>query len=251
MLKTRVIPCLLLKDGGLVKTIQFKDPKYIGDPVNTVKIFNEKEIDELIILDISATIEGREPSFDIISRIASECFMPLGYGGGIKNIKDIEKIFNIGVEKVVINNYAIKNSLFIKEASYNFGSQSIVVSIDVKKDATGKHRIFSYDKTSIKYDLIEFVAKMEEMGAGELFLNSVDNDGLMQGYDIDLIEKVSKAVRIPVIACGGAEKIEDFSKAVNAGASAVSAGSMFVFYGKLKAVLINFPSQKELRAILN
>jgi len=252
MLKTRVIPCLLLKDSGLVKTIKFKDPKYIGDPMNAVKIFNEKEVDELIILDISATIEKRKPSFEIINKIASECFMPFGYGGGVRNIEDMKKIFKIGVEKVIINNYAIENPLFVKEASIQFGSQSIVVSIDVKKNMSGEYEIFTHGGIEMtKLNLIEFVVKMEKMGAGELFLNAVDNDGTMQGYDIDLINKVSKAVNIPVIACGGAGRIEDFGKAIKAGASAISAGSMFVFFGKLRAVLINFPTQEELKEILN
>lgn len=248
MLQTRVIPCLLLKNNGLVKTVKFKDPKYVGDPINAVKIFNEKEVDELIFLDITATIENRKPNFEVISDIASECFMPFGYGGGIRNLDDIKKLFNLGVEKVIINSYAFENPMFIKEASSIFGSQSIVVSMDVKKGLFGKYEVFTNNgKKNTKLDPVKFAKQMEDMGAGELFLNSIDKDGTMQGYNIELIKKVSDSVNIPVIACGGASKNEDFGEAVKkGGASGVAAGSMFVFYGKHKAVLISYPPVHEL-----
>lgn len=247
MLKTRVIPCLLLKDLGLVKTVQFGSPTYVGDPINAVKIFNNKEIDELIFLDITATIEKRKPSFDFISKIASECFMPFGYGGGIRSLEEIKEILRLGAEKVAINSYVFENPEFIKEASKLFGSQSIIVSIDVKKN-----EVFINSGTrSTGLNPVDCAIKMEQMGAGEIFLNSIDKDGTMEGYDLELIKSVSEKVNIPVIISGGAGKLEDFKKAINHGASAVSAGSMFVFIGKNRAVLINYPSQRELEQVLN
>ncbi|PKP60581.1 MAG: imidazole glycerol phosphate synthase subunit HisF [Candidatus Altiarchaeales archaeon HGW-Altiarchaeales-1] len=253
MLNTRVIPVLLLRNRGLVKTVEFKEGKYIGDPINAVKIFNEKEVDELIFLDITASKEQREPNFDLIYDIATECFMPFGYGGGIKTIQHIKKLFSSGAEKAVINSCAIENPSFIKEASDFFGSQSIVVSIDVKKSLTGKYKVYDSSKDKLTdLDPVDFCIKMESLGCGEIFLNSVERDGIMKGYDIELIEKVANAVNIPVIACGGAGKLEDFRDAVKQGnASAVAAGSLFVFYGKHKAVLINYPSQEELEKILD
>ncbi|OQX21576.1 MAG: imidazole glycerol phosphate synthase subunit HisF [Candidatus Altiarchaeales archaeon A3] len=253
MLNIRVIPVLLLRNKGLLKTVEFKEGKYIGDPINAVKIFNEKEVDELIFLDITASKEQREPNFEVIRDIATECFMPFGYGGGIKTIQHIKKLFSLGVEKAVINSYAIENPSFIKEASDFFGSQSIVVSIDVKKSLMGKYKVYNCSKNKLTdLDPVEFSIKMESLGCGEIFLNSVDRDGTMKGYDIDLIKKVTNEVNIPVIACGGAGKLEDFRDAVKQGnASAVAAGSLFVFHGKYKAVLINYPSQEELEKILD
>lgn len=252
MLTTRVIPCLLLRNQGLVKTIKFKDPKYVGDPINAVKIFNEKEVDEIVFLDILASRENRKPNFDLIVNIASECFMPLCYGGGIRTIDDIKKIFSLGVEKVSINSYAIENPQFIKEASSLFGSQSIVVSIDVKKNWSGKYELYNARKRRIvKIDPVDYSRKMEGMGAGEILLNSVDRDGMMQGYNIDLIKNVCETVNIPVIACGGAGSIDDFSDAIRLGkAQAVAAGSMFVFKGRYRAVLISYPSHEELERVL-
>ena len=252
MLQTRVIPCLSLQDKGLVKTIKFNNPTYIGDPINAVKIFNEKEVDELIFLDISATVKNKKPPIKLISQIASECFMPLGYGGGIRNLDEIKKIFSLGVEKIIINTHAVENPSFIKQAANLFGSQSIVVSIDVKKNLFGKYEIFTQGgKKSTKLNPVIFARQMEEMGAGELFLNSIDRDGTMKGYDIELIQKISKKVTIPVIACGGAGRLEDFGKAIKeGGASAVAAGSFFVFTGPHRAVLINFPTPEEVRRVL-
>lgn len=251
MLKTRVIPCLLLKGLGLVKTIKFQDEKYIGDPINAVKIFNEKEVDELIFLDITATPERRKPSFELLSRIASECFMPFSYGGGIREIKDIKKILEIGAEKVVINSYALENHSFIKTAAEEFGSQSVIVAIDVKKNEKGKYEVFTHrGQRNTGKDPIEWAIIVEKLGAGEIFLNSIDKDGTMEGYDLELIEEVTKSIKIPVIASGGAGKLEDFQKAKLAGASAVSAGSLFVFVGPYRAVLINYPNREELEKIL-
>lgn len=251
MLKTRVVPCLLLKNNGLVKTVKFRAPTYVGDPINAVKILNEKEVDELIFLDIYATVENRKPKFDLLHDIATECFMPFGYGGGIRNMDDVGKLFNLGIEKIILNSYAVENPSFIREASENFGSQSIVISIDVKKRLLGNYEIFTHSgKKRTRLDPVRFAVQMEEMGAGEIFLNSIDRDGTMQGYDIQLIKEVSRSVSIPVVASGGAGKIDDFALAVKeGGASAVAAGSMFVFHGKLRAVLINYPEINELETI--
>ena len=250
MIRTRVIPCLLLKGEGLVKTTNFTNPKYIGDPINAVKIFNDKEVHELVFLDITASIEKRSLRLDYISDIASECFMPLGYGGGIKTVKQAEDIFNQGVEKVIINSYAIENPSFVHELADLFGSQSIVVSIDVKKNFFGNYQTYTYSgKTKTRWDPVTWAKEAERLGAGEIFLNSIDRDGMMNGYDIPLIKSVSASVSIPVIACGGAGKVEDFGTAVHdGGASAVAAGSMFVYYGKHRAVLINFPNDEDLKS---
>lgn len=250
MLKTRVIPSLLLKDLGLVKTVNFGNPKYVGDPINAVKIFNNKEVDELIFLDISATNDGRKPCFELLSRIASEAFMPFSYGGGLKDMEDVKKIFEIGVEKIIINTYAFKKPDFIRELADKFGSQSVAVAIDAKKEKGDYFVFINSGKVNTWKNPVEYAAEMEKMGAGEIFLNSIDKDGTMEGYDLDLIEKVSEAVNIPVIVCGGAGKIEDFNAAVKAGASAVSAGSLFVFIGPHRAVLINYPSRKEIDKII-
>ena len=251
MLKNRVIPCLLLRNLGLVKTIKFSKPKYVGDPINAVKIFNDKEVDELIFLDITATAEKRTPSFELLSRIASEAFMPFSYGGGIRTLEDAEKILRLGAEKIIINNYAYENPDFIKEASNAFGSQAVLVSIDVKKTWRNKYEVFLKNGTvRTKENPVSYAIKMEEFGAGEIFLNSIDQDGVMDGYDTELINMVSENVGIPVIASGGAGKNEHFVDAIKAGASAVSAGSLFVFFGPHRAVLINYPDQKTLSEIL-
>ena len=244
----RVIPSLLLRGKGLVKTVKFKDPRYLGDPINIIKIFNDKEVDELTLLDITATIEGRKPPFDYIAKVASECFMPLGYGGGIKDIEDIRKISALGVEKVILNSYAFENPDFITTAADLVGSQSVVVSIDVKKNILGKYEVFIHGgRKNTGADPVRFATQMAEKGAGEILLNSIDRDGTFTGYDISMIQKVTSAVSIPVIACGGARDVQDLGLAVKeGGASAVAAGSMFVYQGKHRAVLINFPTQSEL-----
>ncbi len=252
MLKTRVIPCLLLKNQGLVKTVKFKNPRYLGDPINIVKIFNDKEVDELIFLDITATLEKRPPPFQLLSQIVSECFMPLGYGGGIRNLEDIREILSLGVEKVAVNSYAMEDPSFIHRAADLFGSQSIVVSMDVKKSIWGTYEIWTHSGTRrVKMDPVVYAREVEARGAGELIVNSIDRDGTMAGYDIELIKRVAESVDIPVIACGGAGKVADFSRAVHEGkASAVAAGAMFVFHGPHRAVLINVPTPEEMRTIL-
>ena len=249
MVRTRVIPCLLLKGRGLVKTVKFDNPRYVGDPINAVRIFNEKEVDELMFLDIEATADDREPHYDIISQLASECFMPLSYGGGLRNIDQIKKILRLGVEKVVLNSSAVSTPEFIRDASNVVGNQSVVVSIDFKRNLMGRYVMYTHGgRKKVHLDPLSHAMTMEKMGAGELLLNSIDRDGTMRGYDIGFIKKISDKVDIPVIACGGAGSLFHLSEAVNGGgASAVSAGSMFVFHGKHRAVLINFPTQEELR----
>lgn len=252
MIHPRVIPCLLLKNDGLVKTVKFKNSAYVGDPINAVKIFNEKEVDELILLDIEASKNHKQPNYDFIHKIATECFMPFCYGGGITTFDQVQKIFRLGAEKVSINSAFIENGNIIKETSRSFGSQSIVVSIDVKKSITGKYRVYDHKrKKLLKTDPIEFSRKAESSGAGEILINSVDQDGMMAGLDIKLIKAVSKAVYIPVIACGGARSLPDIRQGIKeGGASAVAAGSMFVFQGKHKAVLINYPEYNEIIKML-
>lgn len=251
MLKIRVIPALLLRNQGLVKTLKFKQAKYIGDPINAVRIFNEKEVDELIFFDTTATAEGRRPNFKLISDIAGECFMPFGYGGGVKDLDDIETLFRIGVEKVIINSLAVMNPTFIEAAANRFGSQSIVVSMDVRRNLMGKYSVYSCSgQMATKHDPVKYSKFLEEMGAGELILTAIDRDGTMKGYDLDLIKNVTSEVSIPVVASGGAGKIQDFIDAIQkGGASAVTAGSMFVFHGKHRAVLISYPSMEEMESI--
>jgi cyclase len=249
----RVIPVLLLKNNGLVKTTQFKDSKYIGDSLNAVKIFNEKEVDELIFLDILATIENKRPPLELLKEIAEECFMPLSYGGGIKTIDEIRDILKVGVEKVIINTQAVEKNGFIEEAVKKYGSSTICVSIDVKKNFWGKYEVFSRGgRNNTKKDPVVFAMEMDKAGAGEIMINSIDRDGTQKGYDLELIRMITENVNMPVIACGGASSLDDFAKAIQqGGASAVAAGSMFVFHGKLRAVLINYPEQSDLKRILN
>jgi len=250
-LHPRVIPCLLLKGEGLVKTKKFKDPTYLGDPRNIVRIFNEKEVDELILLDINASMENKGPNFELIHEIASECFMPLGYGGGITSTEEIRRLLGIGLEKVVLNTSAIRNPSLITEAAKLTGSSSVVVSMDVKRNLFGGVEVYVKNGTKGTGLSPSILAKrVEDAGAGEIFLNSIDRDGMMSGYDIEMIRNVSESVKIPVIACGGAASVSDLGKAiVEGGASAVSAGSLFVFQGRHRAVLISFPDSNELNHV--
>lgn len=246
--RPRIIPVLLMSDRGLVKTIKFKNPNYLGDPINAVKIFNEKEVDELCLLDIDATKNGSEIDFEWLKDIASEAFMPLSYGGGIKDIDQIRTLFKIGFEKVILNTSFIKNPTLITEASHIAGSQSIVVSIDAKKNVFGRYHIVVADGTE-KIDIspVEAAKRAEELGAGEIIINCIDCDGVMRGYDDRLVKDVSDAVSIPVIALGGAGQLDDIEKVIYSdGAHAAAAGSLFVYYGAKKAVLINFPSEDDL-----
>jgi cyclase len=252
MLKTRVIPTLLLKKGGLYKGIKFKNHQYIGDPINTVKIFNDKEVDELIILDISATNDRKTPDFDLLRDIASEAFMPLAYGGGISCLQDAKKLFSIGFEKIILNTYAVGNGALIREIADVYGSQSVVGSIDTKKSLFGGY--FCYTNSGTKKTSVDPVClakEMESYGAGEIIINSIDKDGTMSGYDLRLINIVTAAVDIPVVALGGAGAVSDFDQAIKAGAGGVSAGSLFVFNGPHRAVLITYPTYNELERVLH
>ena len=246
--RPRLIPLLLLKDHDLVKTTKFSNPRYLGDPINAVKIFNGKGVDELCILDITATSDNRDPDFNYLQDIASEAFMPLSYGGGITNIEQIKKLFFIGYEKVVINTSFVKNPQLIREAADFVGCQSIVVSIDVKDELFGKRNCYiNAGKTKAGMDPVTLAKKAEKFGAGEILLNSINRDGTMQGYDIKLVKDIVDAVSIPVIACGGAKDIYDFKEVLqDGGAHAAAAGSLFVYYGEQKAVLITAPEEKDL-----
>lgn len=248
MERIRVIPVLLLKGQGLYKTVKFKDPKYVGDPINAVKIFNDKEVDELCFLDITATNENREPNYKAISEIASECFMPLSYGGGINKIEQARRLFSIGIEKVVISTAVHTNPELVPALSAQYGAQSVVVCLDVKKSFLGKYEVYTHSgKKSTGKNPVQFALEMQKAGAGEIIINSIDRDGTMQGYDTSLVHRVASELEIPVIACGGAASVKDLGKAVVEGhASAVAAGSMFVFHGKHRAVLISYPSQADL-----
>ncbi len=252
MLSTRVIPVLLLSGSGLVKTVRFRKPVYIGDPLNAIKVFNDKEADELIILDIMASKKNNPPDFELIEAFASECFMPVCYGGGVSSIEQIHKILTLGIEKVSLNFHALNNFQLVRDASNEFGSQSIVVSIDVKKKTGGKRVVYSHQNGTVtSFGPLEYAVKMEDAGAGELLINSVDRDGMMDGYDIELMKEIVSHVNIPVIACGGAGQIRHFGDVKReAGVTAVAAGSMFVFHGKHKAVLLNYPEQEELKKYL-
>lgn len=246
----RVIPVLLLRGRGLYKTVKFKEPTYVGDPMNTIRLFNEKEANELVLLDIGASAEGRGPNFDFIQDLASECFMPFAYGGGITKVDQIKRLFFLGAEKAVINAAAIDRPDLIDDGARLFGAQSIVVSIDARKKLLGGYEVCTHGGAKGRgRKPAEFAREMESRGAGEILVTAIDRDGTMVGYDLDLIHEVSAAVSVPVIACGGAGRPEHFPQAIDAGASAVSAGSYFVFQGKHRAVLISYPSEPELDAI--
>lgn len=253
MLKTRVIPALLLRGAGLVKTTAFKNPVYVGDPINAIRIFNEKEVDELVLLDIAASRTGRGPAFSTIESIASECFMPVAYGGGITTVEQVRRVLELGVEKVVINAAALADPQIVRAVADEFGSQAIVVSMDVKRKLLGRYEVYGDSGTrSTGHEPVTYARMMADHGAGEILLTAIDRDGTMKGYDIELVSKVASAVSIPVIASGGAGTIADFGVASKqGGAAAVAAGAMFVFHGPHRAVLITYPSHAELSAVLS
>jgi len=253
MLCSRITPCLLVRKKGLVKTVKFKDSKYVGDPINAVKIFNEKEVDELIVLDIDATVENREPDYKMIENLANECRMPLCYGGGIKTVFQAQKILALGVEKIAISSAVFDNPDLVREISTEVGSQSVVVAFDVKKKLFGDYDVYTHNaKNKIKQNLLELVERVQNLGAGEIVINSIDNDGVMNGYDLDLIEKVKNRLNIPMTALGGVGSLKDMSKAIDKfGIIGCAAGSLFVFKGKYKAVLINYPNQEKKNRIIN
>jgi cyclase len=252
MLRTRVIPCLLLRDESLVKSIKFKTYNYIGDPINTVRIFNELEVDELVFLDITASREGKKPNYKILEQIADECFMPLAYGGGLSDIEDIGRIFAIGFEKVVINSHAVSDPSFISRVADRYGSQSVIGSVDAKRNLWGRYEVFTHGGTRKSgNNPLEWAVELERLGAGELLLTSMDQDGTWTGYDVNLTESVSAKVHVPVIANGGAGSVHHIGEAVKrGGASAVAVGSMVVFQGKDLGVLVNFPDRHELNVVL-
>jgi cyclase len=252
MLRTRIIPCLQLIDEALVKTVKFNGYQYIGDPINTVRIFNELEVDELCFLDIRATVEKRAPNFKILREIADECFMPLAYGGGVSDADTAKKILSIGFEKIVLNTAAMKNPELIKAVARHSGNQSIIGSIDIKKNIWGKYHVFIEDGThKTEVDPIEYAQRLEGLGVGELLVTSMDNDGTWRGFDIEITKKISEAVNIPVIANGGAGNIQHIEEVVKqAHVSAVALGSMVVYQQKGLGVLVNFPDKEELNRIL-
>jgi cyclase len=248
MLRPRIIPCLLIYQKGLVKTVKFKEPKYIGDPLNAVRIFNEKESDELLVLDIDATIENREPDYKMIEKLAAECRMPLCYGGGVKTVEQAQRIFALGVEKIAISSGAVAKPELVSEMAMRVGSQSVVVVLDVRKAILSrKYEIYTHNgKKNTGKNPVEFAADLEKLGAGEIVINSIDRDGMMTGYDILLIESIWNNTSLPVTALGGAGSLEDIRNLIakyrNIGAAA---GSLFVFKGIYKAVLINYPNWAE------
>jgi cyclase len=248
MLRPRVIPTLLLADDGLVKTRQFKHPAYVGDPINAIRIFNDKEVDELVLLDIAASRSGRGPNLQLIEEVASECFMPLAYGGGVRTVEDMRGLLRLGVEKVIINSAVLADPQLISRAADQFGSQAIVVAIDVHKRLFGKYEVYAHlSGKGTGIGVGDHAKNTERLGAGEILLTSVERDGTLQGYDHELIASVAGSVRIPVIASGGAKDLQDLRQAILAsGASAVAGGAIFVFHGKHRAVLITFPSPQEL-----
>ncbi|MBK7107113.1 MAG: imidazole glycerol phosphate synthase subunit HisF [Ignavibacteriae bacterium] len=254
MLYPRIIPCLLVHNNGLVKTVKFREPKYVGDPINAVKIFNEKEVDELIIIDIDATVRNAEPDYKMIENVAAECRMPLCYGGGIKTIEQAQKIFSLGVEKIAVSSIAIEKPEIVSAIAKEVGNQSVVVVLDVKKKILGnKYELYINNGTkNTGINPFEFAIEMEKMGAGEIVINSIDNDGTMKGYDLSLIEKMRKVISTPLTVIGGAGTNEDLKSVIDQnGIIGVSAGSLFVFKGKFRAVLISYPTPSEKEKLIN
>lgn len=253
MLKHRVIPTLLLKEGGLVKTKQFKNPRYIGDPINAIRIFNEKEVDELVVLDIHASKEGFSPDFELISECASECFMPITYGGGIKNLDDATRLFEIGIEKICLQTMCFENLNLVKDMVQKFGSQSIVASVDAKKTILGKYKLFKSSKMIVVENLLieEHLENLLAAGVGEIVLNCVHKDGTLSGPDLSILNKISDKITVPLVAIGGVSSLKDIKDTIDAGADAVAAGAFFVYHGKRNAVLITYPEYKELEDLFS
>ena len=251
MLLPRVIPCLLLRGSGFYKTVKFKSPVYLGDPINILKIFNEKQVDEIIVLDIGATVSGLGPNFGLLRDFASECFMPLTYGGGIASLEQARDLFHLGLEKICLNTAALTRPELVAEIAKEFGSQSVVISIDVKRKLFGGYEVVTRNGSkSTGRDPVIMAQEMAACGAGEILVNSVDRDGTMSGYDLDLVAAMARAVGLPVIACGGAAGMADFHRAIHeGGASAVAGGSFFVFQGKKKGVLISYPRPEEISGL--
>lgn len=252
MLRTRVIPALLLRDHSLVKTVRFGDYSYIGDPCNTVRIFNELEVDELMVLDILASRQGQAPDFDLLADLANECFMPVSYGGGIRTVQDGERILKIGLEKLVVNTAALDDAQLVRGLAREFGSQAVVGSIDFKRNLLGHPRVYRHASRQVtSRDPLDWALELEQQGVGELLLTSVDREGTWDGFDIEQVRRIADRVSVPVIAHGGAGSLDAIGRVVREGhASAVALGSMVVFQKKGMGVLVNFPAQHELVATL-
>lgn len=252
MLRSRIIPCLLVHNKGLVKTIKFKDPKYVGDPINAVKIFNEKEVDELMVLDIDATRENRAPNLEMIKNLADECRMPFCYGGGITTVEQARKIISLGAEKVALSYSALTNIDLCRQIGAIIGNQSVVVVIDIKKKKLfGGYDIYTHNGTKkSKWKLDDLIMKLEEIGIGEIVINSIDNDGTMQGYDTSLVENIRENCSMPITILGGAGSLYDIKKMISKfKIIGAAAGSLFVFKGKYRAVLINYPNREERKTL--
>jgi cyclase len=247
MLRPRIIPSLLIHDNGLVKTVNFKNPKYVGDPINAVKIFNEKAVDELTVFDIDATVLGKEPNYSLIERLASQSMMPLCYGGGVKTVEQAQRIFSLGIEKIALSSAVLNNPKLITEISDRVGAQSVIVVLDVKKKLLGGYEVYTHNgKKATGINPFKFVEEAQKLGAGEIVINSIDKDGVMKGYDLDLIAKVREKFSLPMTVLGGAGSLQDIEKVIDShGVIGVAAGSLFVFKGPYKAVLINYPTQLE------
>lgn len=252
MVQARIIPALTLAADALVKTKKFRNPSYVGDPLNAVRIFNEKEVDELLVLDITATREKREPNYSLIEKIAGECFMPLAYGGAITTAKQAKIIFELGVEKICLQNAIFEDFSLIKEITELYGSQSVIASIDIKRSYFGTPYAFNYRKRkSVKRNWLEIIKGYVSAGAGEILLNSVDKDGMRSGPDLKLILEASNIIEVPLIALGGVSSLDDMRFMINSGASAVAAGAFFVYHGDQDAVLITYPDGAELESLFN
>jgi cyclase len=248
MLRPRVIPCLLIHDGGLVKTTKFKDAKYVGDPINAVRIFNEKEADELIVVDIDATSLNQEPNYERIQYLAAECRMPLCYGGGIKTVEQGKKIISLGVEKVAVSSQALKTPRLVSDLAAEIGSQSVVVVLDVKKKMLSKqYEVWTHNgKKNTKRNPVDVISEVQNMGAGEIVINFIDSDGTMKGMQTEAIKMFKSICKVPFTVMGGAGSLEDLGDIVaDNGLLGVAAGSMFVFKGRYRAVLINYPTQEQ------
>ena len=248
MLRPRIIPCLLVQNGGLVKTVRFTNPKYVGDPINAVRIFNEKEVDELLVADIDATARNREPDYQLIRNLAAECRMPLCYAGGVKTPEQVERIISLGVEKVGISNAAVQNPELISRAAKRVGSQSIVVVMDIKQVGfSRRYEIFTHNGThKTGLQPVEFAQRAQALGAGEILINTIDHDGEMKGYDLELVDQIREVVSLPLSVLGGAGSLGDIEGLIRRyGIIGAAAGSLFVFKGKYRAVLINYPNRSE------
>jgi cyclase len=247
MLRPRIIPSLLYHDKGLIKTVNFKSPKYVGDPINAVRIFNEKEVDELAFFDIDATVFNKEPDYILIEKLANQSRMPLCYGGGVKTVEQAQKIFGLGIEKIALSSSAIQNPKLVTQIANRVGSQSVIVVLDIKKKLLGGYEIYTHNgKKSTGINPIQFSKELKDLGAGEIIINSIDQDGVMKGFDMHLIDKIAESISIPLTVLGGAGSLSDIEKVIEKhGVIGVAAGSLFVFKGPYKAVLINYPTQSQ------